>query len=471
MNLRVLGIELRRSAAPWAGAVVLVGELAFLYLLHGEWWQGTTAWTAQWTTLALWTRGLLFYLWPAAVGLGALQGMRDRRSTMSELLASTPRPPRHRAAASAVATAVALVTAFALVLVAGAVQVLGNTEYTHLGWLPIALVGALSLVAGAVLGMGVGRVLPSPLTPPVLAMAAFVFTALLHTSLGRTDTTAQTGMPSSEPNRLSLLSPAVQEVRHALLTFPASVNAGQAIWLLGVAATGFALLVAATRRGRLLALAPMAAAAALALLVLPSDPRHIFVVDEAAAAPVCDGPVCVAEAHRDRLAGLAGPGRDALGRLHDALGKGAPGSVREDTTVVPDGVVPHRSRDRVLFTFDDGAVADTRGEDLTAALVGRAMVPGCVPAGWSSMGTDEYARAVAVAWVFGRMEPLPGISKALSAEIDAQARPVWKELKTLPWSEQVARINTMRDVALSCDSHGDGDALDTFEALKGGTGR
>ncbi|MGV9390617.1 hypothetical protein ACWDQL_15980 [Streptomyces olivaceus] len=54
----------------------------------------------------------------------------------------------------------------------------------------------------------------------------------------------------------------------------------------------------------LLALAPMAGAAALALLVLPFDPRRIFVVDEA---------------HRDRLAGLAGPGRDAPSRLHDAL--------------------------------------------------------------------------------------------------------------------------------------------------------
>ncbi|MBZ6285124.1 hypothetical protein [Streptomyces olivaceus] len=464
MNLRVLGIELRRSVAPWAGGIVLASALAFLYLLNGEWWQGTTAWTAQWTTLALWTRGLLFYLWPVAVGLGALQGLRDHRSTMSELLASTPRPPRHRAAASAGATTAALVSAFALVLLVGAVQVFGNTEYAHLGWLPIALVGALSLVAGAVLGMGAGRALPSPLTPPVLAMTAFVFTALLHSTLGRTDTTAQTGMPSSEPNRLSLLSPAVQEVRHALLTFPAPVNAGQAIWLLGMAVTGFALLVAATRRGRLLALAPMAAAAALALLVLPSDPRRILVVDEDAAAPVCDGRVCVAEAHRDRLAGLAGPGRDALSRLHDALGEDAPDSVGENTTVVPDGVVPRWSRERVLFTFDDETVADARGEGLTAALIGRAMVPGCVPAGWSTLGTDEYARAVAVAWVVGDLTPLPGTSKTLSAEIDAQARPVWNELKALPRSEQLARINTMRRVALSCD----GDSLD---ALKGGTGR
>ena len=100
MNGRVLRIELRRSVAPWAGIVVLTTALAFLYLVSTAWWRGTTAWTAQWTSLALWTRALLFYLWPLAVGLGALQGLRDHRSTMPELLTTTPRPAWHRAASA-----------------------------------------------------------------------------------------------------------------------------------------------------------------------------------------------------------------------------------------------------------------------------------------------------------------------------------------------------------------------------------
>lgn len=166
MNVRVLRIELKRSVAPWAGAVVLTTALAFLYLIPGSWWTGTTAWTAQWTSMALWTRSVLFYLWPLAVGLGALQGLRDHRSKMSELLTSTPRPARHRAATLAGATAITLASAFSLLVLVGAVQVVANTEYTHLGWLPISLVGALSLVAGAVLGMGAGRAVPSVLTRP-----------------------------------------------------------------------------------------------------------------------------------------------------------------------------------------------------------------------------------------------------------------------------------------------------------------
>ncbi|WP_328923323.1 hypothetical protein OG429_00745 [Streptomyces sp. NBC_00190] len=453
MNVRVLRIELRRSVAPWAGAVVLTTALAFLYLVNAAWWRGTTAWTAQWTSMALWTRALLGYLWPLAVGLGALQGLRDHRSKVSELLTTTSRPAWHRAATLAGTTAITLASAFALLVLVGAVQVLPNTEYTHLGWLPISLVGALSLVAGAVLGMGAGRALPSALTPPALAMGAFVFTALLHMSLG------------TEPNRVSLLSPAVQEVRDVLVTLSASVHVGQTIWLLGMAATGFALLVAATPRARLLALTPVLAGAAIALLVLPSDPRRMYVLDEAAAELVCDGPVCVTKTHQARLTDLAGPGKEALRLLHGALGSQAPVSVRENTAVLPDGSTPQWSRETVLFDFDDDIIAAAKGEELTWALVAKGMVPGCAPVGWSSFGGDEFAQTVAVGWVLGDLRSLPGTGSAsLRREVDAKARPVWTELKALPRAEQLSRIDAMRAAALSCKG-------DAFDALNGGASR
>ncbi|MFF1649935.1 hypothetical protein [Streptomyces sp. NPDC058240] len=465
MNLRVLRIELKRSVAPWAGAVFLTTALAFLYLIPGPWWTGTTAWTAQWTSMALWTRSLLFYLWPLAAGLGALQGLRDHRSKMSELLTSTPRPARHRAATLAGTTAITLASAFALLVLVGAVQVVANTGYTHLGWLPISLVGALSLVAGAVLGMGAGRALPSVLTPPALAMGAFVFTALMQMSLGRTETTTATGLPSTAPNRVSLLSPAVQEARDALVTLSASVHVGQTIWLLAMVATGFALLVAATPRARLIALTPVLAGAVIALLVLPSDPRRIYVVDEAAAELVCDGPVCVTKTQQARLADLAGPGKEALRLLRGALGSQAPVSVRENTAVLPEGSTPQWSRKTVLFDFDDDIIAAAKGEDLTRALIAQGMVPGCSPVGWSSFGGDEFAQTVAVGWVLGDLRPLPGTLPAnLRREVDAKTRPVWKELKALPRAEQLSRINAMRAAALSCKG-------DAFDALNDGASR
>ena len=466
VNFRVLRTELRRSVAPWAGGVILTSALAFLYLVDGSWWNGTTAWTAQWTSLALWTRSLLFYLWPLAVGFGALQGLRDHRSRMVELLTSTPRPARHRVAVPAGAAAITLASAYALLVLVGGVQVLANTAYTHAGWLPISLVGALFLVAGAVLGMGVGRALPSALTPPLLAMSAFAFTALMHMSLGRTATTEPaTGLTTTEPNRLSLLSPEVDEVHSALVTLSASVHVGQTIWVLGMAATGFALLAAATRRARLIALAPVLAGALLALLVLPSDPSRMYVVDKAAAELVCDGPVCVTRTHQDHLAALAGPGKEALRLLRGALGGRAPVSVRENNVVQAYGSTPKWSRTAVLLDFDDDLLAAATGkQQLTWSLLAKGLVPGCTPVGWSGFGGDQYAQAVAVGWVLGELKPLPGTPAAGQHEIDAKTRPVWKKLMALPRAEQVARINTMRGAALACKG-------DPFDVLSGGTSR
>ncbi|WP_053852699.1 hypothetical protein [Streptomyces sp. NRRL B-24085] len=464
MNGSVLRIELRRSVAPWAGGVVLVPALAFLYLLEGAWWNGTTAWTAQWTPLALWTRSLLFYLWPLAVGLGALQGLRDHRSKMSELLTSTPRPARHRAAVLAGATAITLTSAFAFLVLVGGVQVLAHSEYTHVGWLPVSSVGALFLVAGAVLGMGAGRALPSPLTPPALAMSAFVFTALMHMSLGRTQTRTADGFTSTEPNRVSLLSPTVEEVREAFVTLSASVHVGQTIWLLGMAVTGFALLVAAAPRARLTALAPVLAGAAIALLVLPSDPRRMYVVDEAAAQLVCEGPVCVSRTQQARLADLASPGKEALRLLHGALGDQAPVSVRENTAVLPEGSTPQWSRATVLLDFDDDIVAAAKGRELTRALIAKGLVPGCTPVGWSGFGGDEYAQTIAAGWVLGNLKPLDGTPDNMRREVESETRPVWRKLTALPRSEQLTRIKAMRAAALSCEG-------DPFEVLSGGASR
>ncbi|WP_221349618.1 hypothetical protein [Streptomyces beigongshangae] len=459
MNLRVLRIEWRRSAAPYASAVLLATAVAFLYLLSGAWSRGTAQWTAQWTSMALWTRTLLVFLWPLAVAFGALAGLRDHRSGMSELLTSTPRPARHRAATTAGVTAGAMAAAFALLVLLGAVQVLGDTRYTHLGWLPIPLVGVLSLVAGAVLGMGIGRTLPSPLTPPALAMAAFVLVNLLRRSMDVAVPTA------TVPNRISLLSPVEGEVREMLLTLSTAVHAGQTVWLLGMAATGFALLTAATRRARLLALAPVLAGATVALLVLPADPRRTYVVDEAAAARVCDGPVCVTKAHEARLAGLAGPGKKTLRLLRGALGGQAPAAVRESTALRGILDPADRSRTAVLVDFDDDAIAGAKGEELTRALLGQGLAPVCFARSAAESGSlgETAAQTVAAAWVLGDLEPLGGTVYAPDEQLDV-ARPVWTELRAAPRSEQVARVRAAHTAALTCE----GDPLDV---LNGGPGR
>jgi hypothetical protein len=359
--------------------------------------------------------------------------------------------------------ALTLASAFALIVLVGGVQVLANTEYNHLGWLPISLVGALSLVAGAVLGMGAGRALPSMLTPPALAMGAFVFTILMQMSLGRTKTVTADGFASTEPNRVSLLSPTVEEAREAFVTLSASVHLGQTIWLLGMAATGFALLVAATPRTRLIALTPVLAGAVIALLVLPTDPRRMYVVDEAAAESVCDGPVCVTRTQQARLADLADPGRKALRLMQGSLGSQAPASIRENVTVVPEGSTPQWSRETVLLDFDDD-IAAAKGEELTRALIAKGMVPECAPVGWQMFDPHEAAaQSIAAGWVLGAVKPLDSPSLA-SSDVTALVRPAWKKLKALPRAEQLSRINALHTAALSCED-------DPFEALSGGASR
>ncbi|MFJ5231186.1 hypothetical protein ACIQBJ_14980 [Kitasatospora sp. NPDC088391] len=451
MNLRILGTELRRSAAPWAGLLVLGGSLGVFFGFDGIWWQGTAGWTAQWTSMALWSRYLLALWWPLVVGVGALYGLRDARSGTSELLGTTSRPAWRRAALPAGALAGALAAGYGLLVAVGAVLVAdGGTAYRPLGWLPIVLVAGLALVAGAVFGMGVARAVPSVLTPPALVVGLLLLTGTL---LRQNNEGALPG--SSGPLRLALLSPAVAEPRELLLTPSGPVHLGQAVWLLGVAGTGFALLVAGSRRARLLALVPVLAGAAVALAVLPGTARDAWTVDRAAARAVCAGPVCVTAAHRDRLPGLAASGGEALRVLGGALGDGAPRTVREDTELRALGDPRTPDPGAVVVDFDERAFADARGAALTRALVGRGLVPACrARTAWEGGSVeDTAAQGIAAAWALGErtVTPLekPGTG-TYEQQVRQDAEAAWTKFSAAAPAEQRARIAALREAALSC---------------------
>ncbi|MFJ9696201.1 hypothetical protein [Kitasatospora sp. NPDC101183] len=450
---RVLRVELKRSAAPWAGVVVLAGSLAVFCLIDGIWWKGTAGWTAQWTSMAMWTRYLLAFWWPLVVGVGAVYGLRDHRSRMAELLSTTPLPAWRRAALPSGATALPLASGFGLLTLVGGVQVaLGATAYTPLGWLPISCVAALALVAGAVFGMGVAKALPSVFTPPALVVGALVLTGLLRQ---RSDGATPSGIA---PNRLALLSPTVAEPRQMLLTLSGSVHLGQALWLLGLLGTGFALLAAVTRRARLLAMVPVLVGAALALPVLPADPRDTYVIDKAAAAPVCDGPVCVTQASRSRLPALAPSGKEALRVLHEVLGDRAPKEVREDTRPRALGDPRELSGDVVLVDFDERLLADATGESLTRALIAQGLAPNCNGNSDREGGgsADVAAQSVAVSWALRdpRLQPLEERGgDAYSLRIWGEADAAWRHLTALSPAEQRSEIAELRAAALSCTGY------------------
>src|SRR5690606_5335744 len=135
------------------------------------------------------------------------------------------------------------------------------------------------------------------------------------------------------------------------------------------------------------------------------------------------------------------------------------------TAVLPDGSTPRWSRETVAFDFDDDIIAGAKGEELTRALIAKGNDPGCTPVGRSSFGGDEFARAVAVGGGRRVLGPLPGTLPAdMRRQVDAEARPVWKELTALPRNEQISRITAMRTAAHSCEG-------EAFDVLSGGASR
>ncbi|MFJ5221635.1 hypothetical protein [Streptomyces sp. NPDC088400] len=447
---RILRIELRRSTALRAGVLLLVTLLGNMLMPNAPWWKGDESWVAQLTYTAWWLRTLMLFLWPVSVAAGAIQGIRDHRSGTSELLATTARPVWHRAARTAGALGLAVAVAYLLVFLYGGVQVIGNDGFVHLGWLPVLAVGMLALVAGAFLGMGVAKTLPSIFTPPALALVSLVAVMLVHDSL-----------QLSAPNRLVLLSPSLSPVHSPFLTVPWQVNLGQSVWLLGLAVTGFLLLTAGKTRTRLLALLPVVLGAAVALPLLPSDPGRNYAVDKAATALVCADHVCVTKVHEPLLDAFKGPGAEALrllGRLPDP-----PSAVHESVDAGPEGAKAPRTADLVSVDFEArDLIGATKDETLRILLAGagtaacsdafgEASVIDGKPVGQDKVIRERAARTVAASWFTGELKPLPG-PRVWRAETLALARPAWDALRALPADEQRERISALRTASLSCDT-------------------
>lgn len=450
----VIRTELRRSAAPWA-AVLMVGIAAvLLFAFSGPWWKGGGAWDREWTGLARWERNTLTLVWPFAVGAGALQGLRDHRSGMVELLTTTSRPRWRRAAQTAGAMAIAVTAGYLVIFAIGAVQVAGNATYFHWGWAPVLLVGVLSLISAAWLGMGIARLVPLVLTPPLLAVATLAVATVTQVSPSRGSL-----LSGAVPDRIAWLSP-VQDGSHDAFTSVAGrMNLGQGVWFAGMAVTGFLLLAATRTVTKLLAVVPLLAGAAVALPLLPATAAQAQVIDQGAVAPVCaEGAprVCVTNVHKGLLATLAGPAREALALL--AKVPGAPTAVEEVTTGEPwygrRPVVPGV----VQIDFDDfdlaaGDRSTTDPDRLRRYLVAGVGTPTCFGLldMTKSYESERAARAVSAAALTGELKPLSGSGSAFFRnELEALARPAWESFRVLPEAERIARLSAMRVAAETC---------------------
>jgi hypothetical protein len=450
----VIRTELRRSAAPWA-AVLSVGIAAvLLFAFSGPWWKGGGAWNREWTGLVRWQRYTLTMVWPFAVGVGALQGLRDHRSGMTELLTTMSRPRRHRVAQTAGAMAIALTAGYLVIFAIGAVLVAGNASYFHWGWAPVLLVGVLSLIGAAWLGMGIARLAPLTLTPPLLAVTALAVAVVTQSSPSEGNVLAGT-----VPDRIAWLAPVQDGPDDAFTSVAGSTNLGQGLWFLGMAVTGFLLPVGTRAVTKLLAVVPLLAGAAVALPLLPATAAQAQVIDQGAVALVCaEGAprVCVTNVHKELLATLVSPAREALALL--AKVPGAPASVEEVATGKPfhgrRPVVPGV----LQIDFDDfdlasGERATTDPDRLRRYLVAGAGTPTCYGrVDWDeNYDGERAARAVSAAALTGELKPLSGSSSPyFRNEIESPARPVWDSFRVLPEAEQITRLSAMRVAAETC---------------------
>src|SRR5262245_55941972 len=436
MDARILRIELRRSVALWAGLLIAAVGVFVLFASNPPY--------RSWLELAVFQRDTMQLTWPLALAAGAWQGIRERRSRVAELLATTPRPRRRRVLPVAAAMAIAAVAAY-LVMLAGASGHLWNFEvYLSPGTVPIIATGVLAMIAAVWLGQALGSLLPSPLTPPMLVVALFVSLAVLPPLLWNQD---------SVPG-LALLFPQLKGPPGGgflVEVLSARANLSQALWLAALAATGLALFAAARPATRVAAVVvPLTIGAAIAVPVMPRLIDSAWVTDRTAAQVICtrgDPQICIARSYTYALDHLRGPAREALATLAAKL-PSAPTRV-----LVEAGDKPSLARrppaSTILLVAPDPTVY--KREDLLWRMLDGTGVPACPNLiGNLARPNQGYvaARSVAAAWLLDSNPP-PASGRREPSTV-ATERHALVALRALPARVQKARVTAFRDAELSC---------------------
>ncbi|WP_326557540.1 hypothetical protein [Micromonospora sp. NBC_01796] len=428
MTRRIVVIELRRSAALWIG--VLAAAFAWAMTSDGERWDGL------WMATVLLHHNILWSIWPLVLAAGAWQGRRDRAAGVTELLTSTPRPGAGRTAPLAAVLAGCLAGGYVLGLLYWLVRAMLAASYQPPGWYWPILVGALGVTAAALLGLGLGRLMPSRLTAPLLAVGAVV--AIIVPQV----------LWEDAGSRALLLVPGYHGSTDDYSTVALRGVAGQAAWFVALAATGWALLVAGTRRTKLLAVLPAALGLAVALSVLPAADRAAP-RDPLAVELVCaDGEprVCVTRLYEPVLPQLVDPARRALatlGRLPQP-----PTAVVQETGRYGSDVEQRRDTVHLSLTVSgDGTISTGAGSIEEDILDGAGTWKcGAADADADAWNRIDAARAAAGLWLRGAT----AAPEDLWTPVRELADRALATLATLPADVQVARVAAMRDAALDC---------------------
>ncbi|WP_328341964.1 hypothetical protein [Micromonospora sp. NBC_00421] len=432
---RILAVELRRSAALGAALITVVVGVGALYAATGRWSSG-------WMALALAVREYLLLLWPLALAAGAWQGRREHRARVGELFATTARPRAARMLPVLGAMALTLAVAYLLVTAAGVAWIITTASYVPLlNFVVVTGVGALSLIAAAWLGLGLGRLLPALVTAPALGVGGVLL--VFFATIGPSDRVAAVISPAHGSGPF-----------HDYQTIDNRVSGALAISMIALAVTGLLLFVAGGWRARLTAVLPVLLGFVVALVVVPRDRDVLnWPVDPVARELVCtdDTPrVCVSRVHAnvlDTVTPLAREGLTALAKLPDA-----PTAVHEDTRTI--------GFDEAWPVPEDGVVTievrlDRRGRLAHPAAVVPEIVRRLgVPYDGKCDKGDEVVERAAAYWLLDRepqsdVEVVPGMVEE-EPGINPAAVTLWRGLRDLPESEALARVTAVRDALAAC---------------------
>ncbi|GAA1644190.1 hypothetical protein [Actinoplanes couchii] len=426
---RVLGIELRRSAA--IGTALILAVIGALLLYFAE----QIYFADGWMQLAMTMRLYLALLWPLALAAGAWQARRDQRAKVAELFATTPRPQAQRFLPVVLAMTAAVVTGYLAMGLAGAAWIAGTATYLPVATFAVLGVGLLALVAAVWLGLAVGRLIPSPVTAPLLGIAGLATLLLIP------------GATRPKGWLALLLSPIYEmNMPGPFQTLPGVASAAQALWLAGLAAGALLLLVAAGWRWRVTALLPVALGLALGIAVMPHEDRVVRnAVDMTAKELVCaDGEprVCLSRIHAGLLPEVTGPAREALTML--ATIPGAPDRVHEDTTTFSPDAYPAETADVVLLSITVGPDAHVENSaDLVTDVLVRALSNP-----YSCEGSGGRTDALAAAFWLRDREPV--LNGPHDPTMVGEATAIWQGLTSLPADEATARVAALRKAAVDC---------------------
>jgi hypothetical protein len=427
---RILGIELRRSAALGAALLIAVAGAIVLYATPGRW-------SAGWMALAMTQREYLAVLSPLAMAAGAWQSYREHRANTAELFAGAPRPRPQRIVPILLATALAVLAAYLITFLAAAPRIADTARYLPPAAFVVVAVGLVAMIASVWLGLAVGRVVPALATAPALAVVGFVLLILAPHALPDGGITAA-------------FSPAVgMSIFSDYDTVGGAVSAAQALWMIAVAVASVVLLAVRNRRLAVTALVPLAVGATATALVVPTGAAYDRgSLDPVAQELVCthDTPrVCVSRAHEGLLPEVTPKARHALG----LLSRTSLVEAHEDTSTIFPATSPTPRADTALMTITvgtDGHLAH-RGRFEPTMLTG-------VFTGPPSCGDDRnFSVATAAAyWLLDR-EPTAG-PDGLEVD-DPDAAKLWRKLRALPRAEAEARVAAVHRAAQKCQDTAD----------------